>query len=326
MTKKIKTVGVLTSGGDSPGMNSAIRSVVRTAIGSGYRVMGIERGYQGLLEGKITEMNARSVSNIIQRGGTILQTSRCEEFLKKSTRKEAYNILVRNNIDALIVIGGNGSFAGAMALFNENGLPVIGIPGTIDNDISGTEYTIGFDTAIQTAMEAVDKIRDTAASHQRTFLIEVMGRKSPAIALQVGISTGAEFIVFPETKHNYEKLVEEIKEGQTKGKTSSIVIIAEGDKAGNANETKKILENKYNIPCHLCTLGHTQRGGSPTARDRFIASQMGHLAIIALEENKFPVVTAFHKGDVILTDMKNCLERRDEYADPFMDLVDSLAI
>ena len=325
-TKKINTIGVLTSGGDSPGMNTAIRAVVRTAIGSDLKVVGIEKGFQGLLEGKLAPMDITSVSNIIQRGGTILKTSRCKEFHNADVRKEAYNILKRNNIDGLIIIGGNGSFQGAMALSQEHGLPVIGVPGTIDNDISGTDYTIGFDTAIQTATEAIDKIRDTAASHQRTFIIEVMGRHSPAIALQVGIATGAEYIVFPEHDGKYEEMISIIKAGQARGKTSSLIIVAEGEKAGNAQETRRVLEVEHNIPCHLCTLGHTQRGGSPSARDRFIASQMGFHAVNALTSGNFPVATSFVQGSVTTVPLSECLGRRDGYAKPFTDLIRALAI
>ncbi len=323
---EMKTIGVLTSGGDSPGMNTAIRAVVRTAIGAGCKVIGIEKGYQGLLEGKLHPMDITSVSNVIQRGGTILKTSRCKEFHEAEVRKEAYNILKRNNIDGLVIIGGNGSFQGAMALYNEHKLPIIGIPGTIDNDISGTDYTIGFDTAIQTATEAIDKIRDTAASHQRTFIIEVMGRKSPAIALQVGVATGAEYIVFPENDGKYEEMVEIIKAGQARGKTSSLIIVAEGEKSGNARHAKQVLEEKHGISCHLCTLGHTQRGGSPSARDRFVASQMGYHAVHALLRGEYPRATAFVNGEVTTVDLKECLGRREGYARQFTDLIRALAI
>ena len=242
----IKSIAVLCSGGDSPGMNCAIRSVVRTGIGSGLEVYGIQRGYQGLLQGNFRLMNESSVGNIIQKGGTMLQTSRCPEFFQKETRKEAANLLKRKNIDALVVIGGNGSFAGAMALHKEHNFPVVGIPGTIDNDISGTDYTIGFDTAVQTAVEAVDKIRDTAFSHERTFIVEVMGRKSPDIALHVGVCTGAENIILPHSDIDYKQISSDIERGIRRGKGSSILIVAEGEGPGLSYEVQKELKEKYN--------------------------------------------------------------------------------
>lgn len=229
-TKTIKSLAVLCSG-DSPGMNSAVRSVVRTAIGLGIEVYGIYNGYSGLLKGNIQKLNLSSVGNIIQRGGTILDTSRCLEFHTPEIRQEAAHILAGKHIDALIVIGGNGSFAGAMTLHQEHDIPVIGIPGTIDNDISGTEYTIGFNTAVQTAVNAVDNIRDTASAHART-----MGRKSSAIALQVGVCTGAEHVVLSNQAVDYEKIVNGINKGTERGKTSSIIIVAEGEKAGLSYE------------------------------------------------------------------------------------------
>lgn len=309
--EKIKTVGVLTSGGDGPGMNCAIRSVVRTAISKGLKVYGIERGFAGLLAGSFKEMDPGSVGNIMQRGGTILQTSRCLEFHQKETRKEAYNILRRKGIDGLVVIGGNGSFNGAYLLHKEHGLGVAGIPGTIDNDIEGTEYTIGFDTAVQTAVEAVDKIRDTAHSHARTFIIEVMGRKSPDIALRVGICTGAEAIVFAHTKIDYEAIMEPVRHGYERGKNSSVIIVAERDTPGSSYKIHEVLKKDHNLDTHVCVLGHTQRGGNPTSRDRFLASLMGYEATIGLVENPTgAVVTSFHHGRVQIIELQKCLETK----------------
>ena len=236
---KFAHIGLLCSGGDAPGMNCAIRAVVRTALFHGINVTGIKRGYAGLLRGEFQAMNLSSVGNIIQRGGTILQTSRSPEFMKPVFRKKAVDILRAQRIDALVVIGGDGSFNGAKALWDEHQFPVIGIPGTIDNDISGTEYTIGFDTAVQTAIEAVDRIRDTAHSHARTFLVEVMGRNSSAIALKVGVCTGAENVLLPHDEVDHKKIVEDIQRGIARGKESSIVIVAKAQLPGAVMASRK---------------------------------------------------------------------------------------
>jgi 6-phosphofructokinase 1 len=319
-------IGLLCSGGDSPGMNCAIRAVVRTAISKGMKVTAIRRGYAGLLRGEFQQMNLSSVGNIIQRGGTILQTSRSPEFMKPNFRKTAVDILKAQGIEALIIIGGDGSFNGAMALWNEHQYPVIGIPGTIDNDISGTEYTIGFDTAVETAIEAVDRIRDTAHSHARTFLVEVMGRNSSAIALKVGVCTGAENILLPHEKVNHQKIVDDIQRGVARGKESSIIIVAEGPVAGRSYDIQHVLKDMYHLDAHVAILGHIQRGGSPTADDRFIASQMGNLAVTALEENKYPMVTVFQKGKVLLNDMKNCITKSDDNFSEYLKLAETLSI
>ncbi len=326
--QKLRSIAVLCSGGDSPGMNCAIRSVVRTAISSGLEVYGIMRGYSGLLEGDIHMMDASSVGNIMQRGGTILQTSRCPEFFAPEIRKEAAHILKRKKIDALIVIGGNGSFSGAYALYKEHGIPVIGIPGTIDNDISGTDYTIGFDTAVQTAVEAVDKIRDTAHSHARNFIVEVMGRKSHAIALHVGVCTGAENIILPqnEANINFDEIVADIKRGAQRGKNSSIIIVAEGEMPGLCYRVKEGLLQKFNINAHICILGHIQRGGGPSALDRFLASRMGFVAIQSIVEGNFPVVTGYRKGEVVAVPFEQCLEKRDDYLPHYFELIKTLSI
>lgn len=324
--KKIKSIAVMCSGGDAPGMNCVVRAVVRSAISMGLKAHGIKRGWSGLLEGDISPMDQSSVGNIMQKGGTELQTSRCLEFHDPEVRKEAANILRRKEIDALIVCGGNGSFTGAWLLHKEHGIPVIGVPGTIDNDISGTDYSIGFDTAVQTAVEAVDKIRDTAHSHARTFVVEVMGRKSPAIALHVGISCGAENIVFPSDQVDYDAIYKDIKRGIDRGKQSSIIIVAEGETPGLCYDIKKTLENEYDVKSHLCILGHIQRGGKPTSIDRFRASRMGFRAVKALVEGETAAVTAYLQGDVKLVPFTNCLGGKEEYEKPFLELVKTLAI
>ncbi len=322
----ISHIGVLCSGGDSPGMNCAIRAVVRTALFNNIQVTGIKRGYAGLLRGEFQAMNLSSVGNIIQRGGTILQTSRSPEFTKAEFRKKAVDILKAQKIDALIVIGGDGSFNGAMALWRELQFPVIGIPGTIDNDISNTEYTIGFDTAVQTAIEAVDRIRDTAHSHARTFLVEVMGRNSSSIALKVGVCTGAENVLLPNEEINHQKIVDDIKRGIARGKDSSIIIVAEGPVAGRSYEIQRVLKETYQMDTHVVILGHIQRGGSPASNDRFIASQMGNLAVEGLINKNFPSVTVVQNGKVLLTDLANCITKADHNFTEYQTLAQTLSI
>lgn len=323
---KFSHIGILCSGGDSPGMNCAIRAVVRTALFHGIQVTGIKRGYAGLLRGEFQNMNLSSVGNIIQRGGTILQTSRSPEFMKPVFRKKAVEIMHAQGIEALVVIGGDGSFNGANALWEEHNFPVIGIPGTIDNDISSTEYTIGFDTAVQTAIEAVDRIRDTAHSHARTFLVEVMGRNSSAIALKVGVCTGAENVLLPHDKVNHQKIVDDIQRGIARGKDSSIIVVAEGPVAGRSYEIQNVLKDMYHMDTHVVILGHIQRGGSPSSNDRFIASQMGNIAVESLMEGKFPVVTVVQKGKVLVTDLANCTTKADHNFTEYLTLAQTLSI
>ncbi|WP_372654415.1 6-phosphofructokinase [Halobacteriovorax sp.] len=323
---EIKRIGLLCSGGDSPGMNCAIRSVVRSTINAGLEIYGIQRGYSGLLEGNIKELDVSSVGNIIQHGGTILQTSRCPEFLEADTRKEAAHILKRKKIDALIVIGGNGSFNGAHALHTEHGIPVVGIPGTIDNDVLGTDYSIGFGTAVQTAIDAVDKIRDTASSHERTFIVEVMGRKSAAIALHVGVCTGAENVVLPSETLDVEAISNDIKRGIKRGKNSSIIIVAEGEKEGLSHRIQEKLKSDFEIDSHVCILGHIQRGGNPCGQDRFIASGMGYLAIEELLNGNHSFVTAYRDGRVVPAPFTECLGKKDEYLPQYINLVKTLSI
>jgi 6-phosphofructokinase 1 len=322
----ISHIGLLCSGGDAPGMNCAIRAVVRTALFHGVQVTGIKRGYAGLLKAEFQPMGLSSVGNIIQRGGTILQTSRSKKFLEESYRKQAVENLRAAGIEALIVIGGDGSFNGAMKLWDEHQFPVVGIPGTIDNDISNTEYTIGFDTAVQTAIEAVDRIRDTAHSHERTFLVEVMGRNSSAIALKVGVCTGAENVLLPHEEVNHQKIVEDIQRGIARGKDSSIIIVAEGPVAGRTYEIQKKLQDDYQMETHVAILGHIQRGGSPESNDRFIAAQMGNVAVQALMDNVYPSVTVVQQGKVLMTDMKNCIIKSNQNFIEYQKLAQTLSI
>jgi 6-phosphofructokinase 1 len=319
-------VALLCSGGDGPGMNPAIRSIVRTCIGMDIRPYGVYRGYAGLVEGNFKSLTVSSVGNILQRGGTILKTSRCPEFLTKEGREQAYKNLKKNKIDGLIVIGGDGSFKGIHQFYLEHRFPVVGIPGTIDNDIAGTDYSIGFDTAVQTAVEAVDKIRDTASSHERVFLVEVMGRHSPALALHVGVCTGAENILFSEESILYEDVVQDIRRGFKRGKSSSIIIVAEGEKPGLSYKVQECLKKNYKMQAHVCILGHIQRGGVPSPTDRFVASEMGHLAVKALVKGMYPTVTSLKKGEVVLTALKNCLKKKVEVKKPFIDLAKALSI
>lgn len=319
-------IGLLCSGGDAPGMNCAIRAVVRTAIYHGMKVTGIRRGYAGLLKGEFHDMNLSSVGNIIQRGGTILQTSRSADWMRPECRANAVKLMQSKGIDALVVIGGDGSFNGAKSLWDEHNFPVVGIPGTIDNDISGTEYTIGFDTAVQTAIEAVDRIRDTAHSHARTFLVEVMGRNSAAIALKVGVCTGAENVLLPHEVVDHQRISDDIKRGIARGKESSIIIVAEGPVAGRSYEIQKVLKEKFNQEAHVAILGHIQRGGSPNADDRFIASQMGNLAVEALRSGNFPSVTVVRAGKVMTAPINECVTKSNLNFVEYKTLAQTLSI
>ena len=272
----MKTIGVLTSGGDAPGMNAAIRAVVRTSIFNNIRVMGIEQGYKGLIEGKIKEMDLSSVGDIIHRGGTKLKTARCEEFKTEEGRKKALNVLNVFGIEGLVVIGGDGSFKGAQKL-SELGIKTIGIPGTIDNDLAYTDYTIGFDTAVHTVLDAVGKIRDTSTSHGRASVIEVMGRHCGDIALYAGLAGGAESVIVPEVEYNIDDVCRKLIQGKSRGKLHSIIMLAEG--VGNAFEISKEIQEKTGIETRVTVLGHIQRGGIPSASDRILASQMGAKAV-----------------------------------------------
>lgn len=280
--KEIKKIGVFTSGGDAPGMNAAIRAVVRTAIQYNLEVIGIKNGYRGLYEKNFVNLNQRSVANIIQRGGTFLKSGRFPEFKTPDVRTTVAQNIKDQGINAVVCIGGDGSLTGVQALWNEHQIPFAGIPGTIDNDIFGTDNTIGFDTAINTALEAIDRIRDTAASHDRLFIVEVMGHSSGFIASSVGLAGGAEAIFIPENPFNIEKVVHKIQESQKKGKTSSILVAAEGQKPGRAYDLAENIRKHSGLSAKVCILGHIQRGGSPTATDRILASRMGAAAVESL--------------------------------------------
>ncbi|MBL7135459.1 MAG: 6-phosphofructokinase [Candidatus Marinimicrobia bacterium] len=308
--KTVNKIAVITSGGDAPGMNACIRSVVRTAINEGLTIFGISGGYKGLVEGELIPLSRRSVSNIIQKGGTFLKTSRSESFYHKSGRRRAADTLKEWDIDGTIVIGGDGSFHGAHAISVEFGVKVIGIPATIDNDIYGTDITIGYDTAIGTALDLIDKIRDTAASHDRLFIVEVMGRQSGFIALEVGICGGAEEILVPETKVTMEDLGKMVKTWSRAGKTSSLVVVAEGDELGNAHSIAQAMKEKYNIDSHVCVLGHTQRGGSPTATDRLLASRLGYYAVIALKDGKSDIMVGWQNNSITYIPLLETWEKK----------------
>lgn len=303
MNQSIKRIGVLTSGGDSPGMNAAIRSVVRTSAFHGLECTAVYRGYQGLIDGDFKDFNARSVNNIIHKGGTILKSARCEDFRNPEGREKAYDNIQKAGIDALVVIGGNGSLTGAQKLNEEFGFPVMGIPGTIDNDILGTDYTIGFDTAINTVVEAIDKIRDTASSHNRLFFVEVMGRDVGLVALNSGVGAGAEEILIPEQNLGLDRMLESLKHSKETGKSSSIVVVAEGDKTGkNVFELKEYVEKHLPIyDVRVSVLGHMQRGGSPTCFDRVLASRMGVKAVESLMEGKTNYMIGVENNQMVLT-------------------------
>ncbi len=303
--KKIQTIGVLTSGGDAPGMNAAIRAVVRSGISSGVQVKAIRRGYAGLLEEDIIEMDTMSVSDIVQKGGTILYTSRCKEMTKPEGQKRAADICRKHGIDGIVVIGGDGSFRGAQKL-SENGINTIGVPGTIDLDISCTEYTIGFDTACNTAMEAIDKVRDTSASHERCSIIEVMGRTAGHIALWCGISNGSEYVLIPERYDNDEqKIIEKIRAKRRIGKKHHIIVNAEG--IGDSYGMAERIEAATGIETRATVIGHIQRGGNPTCRDRVYASAMGAMAVDLLLEGKTNRVVAYRDGEFTNFDIDEAL-------------------
>lgn len=307
--KKIRTIGVLTSGGDAPGMNAAIRAVVRTALGKGLKVRGVRRGYAGLLEEDIIDLNARDVSETIQKGGTFLMTARCKEMREVEGQQKAAAICKKYGIDALVVIGGDGSFKGAQALA-EFGVKVIGVPGTIDLDIACTDYTIGFDTAINTAMEAIDKIRDTSTSHQRCSIIEVMGRHAGYIALWCGIANGAETILVPERDVDEAAIIEDIKACRERGKKHYIIINAEG--VGDSINMAKRIEEATGMGARATILGHMQRGGRPTCKDRVYASIMGARAVELLLEGKTNRVVAYKNGEYVDYDITEALEMQKD--------------
>jgi 6-phosphofructokinase 1 len=300
MNEKISKIGVFTSGGDAPGMNAALRAVVRAAIYYNKEVFGIMQGYEGMIDGDIVKLGARSVGNIIQRGGTILKSARSEEFRTKEGREKAFQSLTKYGIDSLIAIGGDGTFTGLHKFYQEFGVPSVCIPGTIDNDISGTDYTIGYDTATNTAVEAIDKIRDTALSHDRLFFVEVMGRHSGYIAINSGIAGGAIATIIPEENISFDDLFKTLEEGGKSNRKSSLIVVAEGSKIGGANElARKVAERTSYFDIKVTILGHLQRGGSPTYFDRVLASRMGVAAVEGLMAGENDVMVGIRSGNIV---------------------------
>ena len=320
---KLKKIGVFCSGGDAPGMNAAVRAVVRTAIYKKLDVVGIENGYAGMLRESFVPMQLRSVANIIQRGGTILKAGRCPEFTTEKFRKIAHSNLVKHEIDAVVCIGGDGSFRGALSLWNEFQYPVVGVPGTIDNDIHSTDLTIGYDTALNTAVEAIDRIRDTAASHDRLFIVEVMGHMSGWLALNVGLAGGAEDVFIPEVGSDIEKVIKSIERGQSRGKNSSILVTAEGQKPGRAYDLAEALRKKAGLDAKVCVLGHVQRGGTPSAQDRILATRFGSTAVDVLQQGHCNVMVGTLNGGLVRVDLDKATQKK-----PFtsLDLLDLLRI
>jgi 6-phosphofructokinase 1 len=324
MESKVTKIGVLTSGGDAPGMNAAIRAVVRTGIYNGLEVFGIMRGYAGMIENDIVPMHSRSVANIIQRGGTILKTARCKDFFEYEGRKRAYANLKKLGINGLVIIGGDGSFRGAHKLSEEFDIPCIGLPGTIDKDIAGTDFTIGFDTAVNTAVEAIDKIRDTADAHDRLFIIEVMGRDAGYIALHSGIATGAENILIPERKTDIEELVSSLLEKERRRKLVNIIVVAEGDR-GAEDVANVIKERIPSADTRVCVLGHIQRGGAPTCMDRLIASRMGYSAVESLMEGRHNVMIGIVNNKMHYTPLEKAVKAKQKIGEDWLKIVKILA-
>ena len=324
----IKKIGVLTSGGDAPGMNAAIRAVVRTAIFHDLECIAIYKGYQGLIDAELKPMSARSVNNIVNKGGTFLKSARCLEFRTPEGRKKAFDTVQKNQLDALVVIGGDGSFTGAMIFQKEFKIPVIGIPGTIDNDISGTQFTLGYDTALNTVIEAIDKIRDTASSHNRLFFVEVMGRDAGHIALNAGVGAGAEEILIPEENMGLERLLDSLKKSEKTGKSSSIVVVAEGDKTGdNVFEIASYVEK--NMPYYdvrVSVLGHMQRGGAPSCFDRVLASRMGVFAVESLKNGASNVMVGIENDQMILSPLEKAIKGNSKINKELIRVSDILSI
>ena len=326
--KKPNKIAVLTSGGDAPGMNAAVRAVVRSCAFYDIECYGVYQGYQGLIDGNMKLMNARSVNNIINKGGTFLKSARCLEFRTPEGRAKAYKNIQDKGIDALVVIGGDGSFTGAMIFQQEHKVPVIGIPGTIDNDIYGTRYTLGYDTALNTVVEVIDKIRDTASSHNRLFIVEVMGRDAGHIALNSGIGAGAEEILIPEENRGLDQMLESLQRSEKSGKSSSIVVVAEGDKTGeNVFEIAKYIET--NLPYYevrVSVLGHMQRGGAPSCFDRVLASRMGVHAVEKLREGASNVMVGVIDDKMVLTPLEKAIKGKSEINNNLLRVSDILSI
>jgi 6-phosphofructokinase 1 len=327
MSQSIKNIGVMTSGGDSPGMNAAIRAVVRTASYHNMNVYGIRRGYQGMIEGDIYQMKTTDVSNIIQRGGTILKTARSKEFMTDEGMNKAYAQLQKHNIEGLVLIGGDGTFTGAVKFFEKHQIPAVGLPGTIDKDLGGTDYTIGFDTAVNTAVEAIDKIRDTAEAHDRLFIVEVMGRDAGYIALDSGLACGAEDILLPETTTNIEDVLERIDVDERRKKTVHILVVAEGDDFGGAKEVQERVKERFPmLDARNCVLGHIQRGGSPSCADRVLASRLGYAAVNALREGKTQVMAGIINGQVVYTPLEQAIKKNTCLSKDMLDMVRVLSV
>lgn len=323
----INTIGILTSGGDAPGMNAAIRAVTRAARYNGWGVKGIMRGYKGLITGEIEEFHSNSVSNIIQRGGTILKTARCKEFMTAEGRKTAYDNMVAAGIDALVVIGGDGTITGAKIFAEEFDVPIVALPGTIDNDLSGTDTTIGYDTALNTIMDAVDKLRDTATSHERLFFVEVMGRRAGYLALNGAIASGAEAAIIPESLTGDDQLKTLIDNGFRKSKNSAIVLVAEDPTTGGALGLAERVETEYpQYDARVTILGHLQRGGSPTAADRILASRLGASAVEALKEGQRNIMVGLKNGEIVYTPFCQALAKTKTVKQSSIDLVKMLSI
>ncbi|WP_234735040.1 6-phosphofructokinase [Tellurirhabdus bombi] len=324
----MKRIAVFTSGGDAPGMNACIRAVVRGAVYHGIEVFGVRRGYNGMINGDIFQMTSHSVSNIVQRGGTILKSARSKEFMTPEGRRKAFEQLQKNNIEGLVAIGGNGTFTGATIFYDEFGIPTVGAPGTIDNDLYGTDHTIGFDTAVNTALEAIDKIRDTADSHDRVFFIEVMGRDSGYIAIQSGIAGGAEMVMVPEVLTPIPEVIETLKQGWSRSKSSSIIIVAEGDEEGNAAEVaEKIrLHVGSGVDMRVTTLGHIQRGGVPTAYDRILASRLGLGALEGLMNGEKNVMAGVVNNELVYTPFRDTIRLPKPISEDMLRMVRILSV
>jgi 6-phosphofructokinase 1 len=323
---KVTNIAVLTSGGDAPGMNAAIRAVVRTGNYYKLNVFGVMYGYKGMINGDIIPMESKSVANIIQRGGTILKTARSKEFFGYEGRKKAYESLKKHKINGLVVIGGDGSFKGALTFSKEFDIPCIGLPGTIDKDIAGTDFTIGFDTAVNTAVQAIDKIRDTADAHDRLFIVEVMGRDAGYIALHSGIATGAEHILVPERRTNIQDIINELKANEKRKKLVNIIVVAEGDEFGGANEiSRAVKEQLPNADTRVCILGHIQRGGSPTCMDRLIASRLGYAAVEALMEDKHNCMIGIVNNKLHYTPLEKAVKATQKISEDWFQIIKILA-
>ena len=325
--KRIKSIGILTSGGDAPGMNAAIRAATRTAVYNNLRVVGIKRGYHGLISNDMEEFTSESVSNIIQQGGTILKTARCMEFTTSDGRAKAYESVQTQDIDALVVIGGDGTLNGAHIFAQEYNLPIIGIPGTIDNDIGGTDYTIGYDTALNTIIEAVDKIRDTATSHERLFFVEVMGHSAGYLALNGAIASGAEAAIIPERATQIDQLAELVNRGFRKSKSSAIVLVAENPETGGAMGLAQRIKREFPMyDARVTILGHLQRGGSPTAADRILASRMGSAAVTALLDGQRETMIGIKNGRLRSTPLSRATTEKKPIKDQDVELIKILSI